>query len=321
MALNIGIVGTGGFAQHHARIMARMENVQVKAFLGTSLEKAEQAAAAYSEAKAYSDLDAFLEKEKLDAVYICVPPMAHGTIEEAVIARGLPMFIEKPLGVTAETTERLLTLIRGSSLLTSVGYHWRYTDAAARARQLLTESPVGMANGYWLGSMPGVAWWRQLELSGGQFVEQTTHITDLMRYLLGEAAEVYAAFAKTDSKPGLGDVPDVGSVTVKLRGGAIATLTNTCLLPMYNRTGLDLFTSEGLIEVHGDRIRELRPNRTIETKNQTDPYLAENEAFLHAVRTGDRSRILSDYEDAVKTHRISAAALESSSKGLPIKLG
>jgi myo-inositol 2-dehydrogenase / D-chiro-inositol 1-dehydrogenase len=46
----------------------------------------------------------------------------------------------------------------------------------------------------------------------------------------------------------------------------------------------------------------------------------ETEAFLHAVRTGDRSRILSDYEDGYKTLKVTCAAYESAKRGLPVKL-
>ena len=45
-----------------------------------------------------SDLDALLG-EGLDAVYVCVPPFAHGPVEQAIAAAGLAMFVEKPLGL------------------------------------------------------------------------------------------------------------------------------------------------------------------------------------------------------------------------------
>ena len=59
----------------------------------------------------------------------------------------------------------------------------------------MQDQTIGMALGRWMGGMPGVAWWRRQEGSGGQFVEQTTHIVDLLRYCAGEVTEVYAAAA------------------------------------------------------------------------------------------------------------------------------
>ncbi|WP_251026583.1 hypothetical protein [Bacillus sp. ISL-46] len=51
-----------------------------------------------------------------------------------------------------------------------------------------------------------------------------------------------------------------------------------------------------------------------------DPYKVENKIFLDAVRTGDPTQILSSYKDAVKTHRVTAAATQSARTGKPVKL-
>ena len=51
-----------------------------------------------------------------------------------------------------------------------------------------------------------------------------------------------------------------------------------------------------------------------------NPYERENEAFIHALRTGDRTRILSDYADACRTQEITTAALASADSGLPVQL-
>lgn len=55
-------------------------------------------------------------------------------------------------------------------------------------------------------------------------------------------------------------------------------------------------------------------------KDTDNPYVRENEAFIHAVRTGDPSQIRSNYSDAYPTHEVTYAALESARIGLPVKL-
>ena len=57
-----------------------------------------------------------------------------------------------------------------------------------------------------------------------------------------------------------------------------------------------------------------------EIRNAPNPYLRESEAFIHAARTGDASRILSTYEDAVKTMEVTYA-LRSAETGVPVKVG
>ncbi|MDM4777925.1 Gfo/Idh/MocA family oxidoreductase, partial [Micromonospora sp. b486] len=53
-----------------------------------------------------------------DAVYVCVPPFAHGPVEEAVVAARVPMFVEKPVALDLETAERIAALVQQRGLLT-----------------------------------------------------------------------------------------------------------------------------------------------------------------------------------------------------------
>ncbi|MEH7117322.1 Gfo/Idh/MocA family oxidoreductase [Neobacillus vireti] len=320
--MKVGFVGTGWFTKTHARILGEMNGVDVTAFCGTSMEKAEKEARNWSNATGYTNIEEMLDKQKLDAVYICVPPHSHGAIEYALIERNIPFFVEKPLAMNEEPNE-IARKIAEKGLITSVGYHWRYKDTTKKALSLLKDHQVGMALGYWMGNMPMVPWWRDVQKSGGQFVEQTTHIVDLLRYSCGEIKEVYAAF-NNQIMQGMVEgttVPDVGSVTLKLENGIIATVSNTCILPNSSKVGLDIYTDKGVIELSNDLLRLAEGNKVEEFKEETNPYLEENRIFLQAVQSGDSSNILSTYQDALKTHRVTVAANQSAIEGQTIYLG
>ncbi|QQZ62309.1 Gfo/Idh/MocA family oxidoreductase [Paenibacillus sonchi] len=322
MTLNIGIVGTGWFSKVHADLLAGMEDVKLQAVCGSSKQKGEDMASPYG-AEGYGDITEMLDARKLDAVYICVPPQSHGAIERALIRREIPFFVEKPLGSSTEIPASLLQDIKEHGLLTSVGYHFRYQENIARLKKLLSGDKVGMIVGQWMGSMPGVAWWRDQEQSGGQFTEQTTHIVDLLRYLGGEVTEVYGMFGNRvvhEQHEGV-TVADVGTVSLKLDNGIVANISNTCVLPgEVGQVGLSFYNDKGLLDWNPDRLMEVRSGDSKEYVNSGNPYAAESEAFLYAVRTGDRSRILSDYEDGYKTLKVTCAAYESAKSGLPVKL-
>jgi myo-inositol 2-dehydrogenase / D-chiro-inositol 1-dehydrogenase len=319
--MKIGFIGTGWFANKHASILGEMNGIEVSAFVGTSLEKAETEARKWSNAKGYTNVEEMLDKQKLDAVYICVPPMAHGAIEKALLERRIPFFVEKPLGINDEPFE-IARKIEEQGLITSVGYHWRYMDISKKAQALLQERQAGMALGYWMGSMPMVHWWRDVSKSGGQFIEQTTHIVDLLRFLIGEVKEVYSAYSSRvmESKVEGTTVSDVGSVILKLNNGIVANISNTCILPESHKAGLEIYTNEGVMEITSNLLRDIRGKELNEYRNQLDPYKVENEIFLNAVKTGDASHILSTYIDAVKTHAITLAAAQSAMTGLPVSL-
>lgn len=325
MELQIGIVGTGWFSKVHGDILATMDGVRVAAVLGTSVPKADSLASRYPGAKGYDNLIHMLDDEKLDAVYLCIPPNAHGAIEAELIERGIPFLVEKPLGSELDIPLDIYSKLQAKTepLIHSVGYHFRYKAQTGKLKELLEGKTIGMALGCWMGDMPQVAWWREQTGSGGQFVEQTTHIVDLLRFTAGEVEEVYASYANRvvhEQFEGV-SVADVGTVTMKLRSGALANISNTCVLPGgVGQVGLSLYTDKGILDWSPDRLEVSMAGEKDTLRIEDNPYRAENEAFIHALRTGDTSGILSDYGDALKTQRVTCAALESARTGKPVQI-
>ena len=90
----------------------------------------------------------------------------------------------RPTELAAEIAER-------RACVTGTGYHWRCLDTVERAAALLADAPARLALGAWLDKVPPPAWWPSRALSGGQVVEQLTHVLDLARLLVGEVAEVH----------------------------------------------------------------------------------------------------------------------------------
>ncbi|RKY60938.1 MAG: gfo/Idh/MocA family oxidoreductase, partial [Candidatus Latescibacterota bacterium] len=177
MPVRVGFIGVGGIARHHLGKLAGMEDVEFVAFCDVDEERAKWAASQYG-GKAYTDYKEMYEREDLDAVFICLPPFAHTDQELLAAERGIALFVEKPLGLSAEKAEEVASVVRERGVISSVGYHFRYMEATDRAREFMEGREVGFALGYWIGGMPGVSWWRRMEGSGGQVVEQTTHIFD-----------------------------------------------------------------------------------------------------------------------------------------------
>ncbi len=323
MTIRVGIIGTGYFGMFHANILTDLVGVKLISILGTNLKKAEQMASSFTDVKAYDELTDMLDATNLDAVYICVPPMAHGEIEFELIKRGIPFLVEKPLGNNIEIPTIISNEIKKKSLITSVGYHYRYSESITKLKELIHSEKVGIVLGQYMGAMPQVQWWRNQSSSGGQFIEQTTHIVDLLRYICGEVNEVYSVFgnevlsAKDDSIT----VADVGTVTMKLRSGVVANITNTCILPeSVGKLGLTLYTDQGIFEWSPGKLIVTKKDSTSEFVDTLNPYQKESEAFIHAVRTGDTSRILSNYEDSLLTHQVTFAALKSSSEKSVIRI-
>ena len=210
--VRIGFIGAGGIAGRHVSDLLRFEDVTIAA-VADPVEERAQAQAARCNANAYTDYAAMLDRETLDAVYICVPPFAHGPLERAAVERRLPFFVEKPLACDWQTAVQIEQAVRACSLVTAVGYHWRYLDTVEEAQARLAANPAALVLGYWLDATPPPAWWRKEQESGGQMVEQTTHIFDVARVLVGDVTTVYATGARRER----GRSPMPTSVTCRWR--------------------------------------------------------------------------------------------------------
>jgi predicted dehydrogenase len=207
--VRIGMVGAGAVAARHVRTLLAMDGVELAAVADPALERAKELAAEAG-AAAYPNHMELLAAERLDAVYICVPPFAHGAPELAVIDAGLPMFVEKPVAIDQKTAAEIAARLAGRPLVTCTGYHWRWLDIFDRAAELLADRPARLVQCSWLDKVPPPPWWLRRDGSGGQTIEQTTHVLDTARGLAGEVTEVHAfgaRAAETGAPAGSNGVP------------------------------------------------------------------------------------------------------------------
>src|SRR5690349_2914921 len=136
----IGFIGAGGIANRHLNDLLGFDDVSVTAFSDPVLSRAQELAQR-SGGKAYDSFTRMLDEQELDALYICVPPFAHGEPESTAIERKLPFFVEKPLAVDWDTAETIATRVASQNLVTAVGYHWRYLDTTEEVQELLAKNP------------------------------------------------------------------------------------------------------------------------------------------------------------------------------------
>lgn len=320
VATRIGFIGAGGIAGRHLGVLQNFDDVKVVAFSDPVQERA-AGLAEHVRGTAYRDFNEMLDKEQLDAVYICLPPFAHGEPEFAAVERKLPFFVEKPLSAGRSTAAQIDKAVRDSGLVTAVGYHWRYLTTTEQAQELLAKNPPRLALGYWLDQTPPPNWWRKQDQSGGQMVEQTTHIFDLARVLVGEVSEVYAIGSQTERSafPDF-EACDVSVASLKFESGAIGSIASTCLLNWPHRVGLHLFCEAMVIELSEFELMVDTGHGRPVTRAEGDPFVREDRDFVDAVQ-GKENRVRSPYSESLKTHMLTTAASHSVDEGKPVKPG
>jgi predicted dehydrogenase len=259
-----------------------------------------------------------LDEAKPDAVYVAVPPASSPAICEALVARGLPFLVEKPLAATdADGPPRVAAAIAARpDLVVAVGYHLRSLEAMPEVRARLAADPARLVTARWLGDTPPPAWWRREATGGGQVIEQATHLLDLARHLAGEAT-VVAATSVHDRPPTPPDtdVADATAAVLRFASGAVGAFacTRRQASPVIEIT----FTSDGSLttirkaghEPGGWTVAFEDGASTAVRTGLRDPYEIQAERFLDAVEAGDPSAVSCTYADALATDRLARAVV------------
>lgn len=317
--VKIGFVGCGGMASVHRDRLAARDDVELVGCCDIVPEQAE-AFAARGSIPLFKDAVA-LYGAKPHAVYVSVPPFAHGAIETDAADRGIHLFIEMPVALDIQTARAIGAAVRKTKILAMAGYCHRYSNLTQAAHHALHGEVVSLATGKCHCGMPETAWWRRREQSGGQIVEQTTHLIDLLLYLCGPVAEVHAMGARGCLSHARNfDGEESSVINLRLKTGAVASVSSTCILDHPGSMSLEISTPKLTLALTGETLRVREDNKIVELLGHDDLFEKECEAFIHAVQQGKRGGIRSTYGDAMKTLRVTLAANESIRTGLPVVL-
>lgn len=254
--------------------------------------------------------------------------------------RGIAMLVEKPLGVAdPNEVQKVADKLARLPVIVSVGYMFRYSQAVTKMRELLDESPGGprvflARYDCAYSEIRKPAWW-DIRRSGGPIVEQATHFLDLARYLCGDVdpGTIRASrISATDPAGMLTDIPvgnDGASVDAgihhedrapratlaqwRFESGALGALAHAVLLHGRQYEAELEVWADGLRCVLADPYGQCRLGVRQSGSDQTrwldfandDPYLAEDKAFIDAIRAGSPAGVRSRYTDALETYRLS----------------
>lgn len=308
MQVNVGFIGTGNIATTHFNSLEQIPEARVAAVYDVVPERAEAAAKRFG-ARVYPSYRRLIEEAAITALYVCVPPFAHEDQEVLAARRGLHMLVEKPVALSVEKAREVTAAIADAGVMATAGYHWRYSPLTDRARELLSGRTIGLLLGQWHGGLPGVAWWRNKAQSGGQMVEQATHIVDLARYLVGAeivAVQAFFAVRALGNAPGF-DAWDVGTANVRFANGVVGNISTSCMNGRSYTVGLHVLTDGLAIEQYASTLRVIEQGHTQEYSLSEPAYQIEDRAFIKAVSENDPTLLRSTYADAAQTLAVTLA--------------
>lgn len=147
----------------------------------------------YTGVEGRGDYYDMLETVSLDAVVIATPTKAHFPMVKAALDKGLHVFCEKPLTLSAPQSDELAEIAKTRGLRTQVGYHNRFVAAFGEAQRLLglgtigeVTHALGEAYGPVVLRPQGSTWRSRRSEGGGCLYDYAAHPLDLLTWYLGE---------------------------------------------------------------------------------------------------------------------------------------
>ena len=312
--MKIAFIGVGGIAGNYRRSLNQLER-PIAAVCDINAERA-AAIATEENAVAYTDHSEMLRKETPDVVFTCIPPGAHTTQVADAAASGAALFVAKPVAQDLETAQRARDATATAGVINQVGYMARYSDITAKAKALVGDRKLAMGFGRFLARMGAThPWWGKYEVSRGQMVEQTTHVFDLIRYFLGDVANVHAYGIKGVSE----DIADFEECTVcnlQFESGAVGNITSTCVARAHDNFATELVGDDIYLKLtHDLGLRGQIGGEGIDYTGTEAGYFRQVEQFIKAVDANDQGLVLSSYADAAKSLAVTLAANRSLETG------
>ena len=348
--IRVGIVGTGGMAHGHARVFSAITGVKIAACCDIDRPKAEAFARTWNIPRIYADYDEMLESEDLDALSNVTVDIMHAPISLAAIARGIPVFCEKPLATTLADARAMRDAAARRGVVTHVNFTYRDAPCVQAAAALIGGGGIGrvlhVEASYLQSWLVQDSWgdWRTMPTwtwrlskkhgSAGVLGDVGCHIYDLAALLCGDIAEISCRMETFDKGvkggrigPYVLDANDSFVSTVRLAGGGIGTIHATRWATGHlNSLRVRVYGDEGAVEVDLDRSRDsyrlcrgkARIRKTEWSEVACRRTLTQHERFIKAIRRGTSD--VCDFSNGARVQAYLEASTDSAREKRPMKI-
>ncbi len=182
---------------HLDAIEQKKELAELVAVCDNKKERADETAKKYN-VKAYYDYEEMLDKEKLDAVHLCLPHYIHSKVACYAFNKGINVITEKPMDISYEVAENAVKLAKEKELKFGVIMQCRYNNSAKLVKRALESGKLGKI----ISARSTLTWKRDDEYysesdwkgtwdkeGGGVIIDQAIHSIDLVNWMIDSEIE------------------------------------------------------------------------------------------------------------------------------------
>jgi len=347
--IRLGVIGTGGMAGGHARLLGQIKGVALTACCDVDRDRAEAFARQHNIPAVYTDYETMLAEAPLDAITNVTPDKFHAAISIAALKRRLHVLCEKPMAATLAEAQAMLVAAKRAGTIHMVNYSKRNFAGLQGAAKVIAAGKIGrvihVEASYlqcWLSSTVWGDWRTQARLtwrlstrhgSQGTLGDLGCHVYDMVSLLAGPFAEIQcrlACFDKGVKGNRLGeyvlDANDSFVTSVVFRNGAIGTIHSSRWATGHpNREYVCVFGDKAAVRFDAERdpnayeictARDAKDRKWV--KVACKPVPTNYQRFIRAIRTGRQDP--SDFANGLLMQRYLHYSVVSDRKGGFVKV-
>lgn len=287
--LRTAVIGVGYLGTFHAQKYAALEGVELVGVVDADVARGAEVAASCG-CQAFTDYCELLGK--VDAVSVVVPTQYHHQVAKEFLAAGVHVLIEKPITVTIEQADELISLADNGKLVFQVGHLERFNPVMMAAEEVLRE-PLFVES-------VRIAPFKPRGTDVNVVLDLMIHDIEIIQHL------VKSPVAKIDAigAPVFTGEEDIANARIAFENGCVANVTASRIslkserkMRIFQRDAyltLDFQNKKVLVAKKGEG--ELLPGiPNVQVKEQelgqSDPLLSEISSFVEAIREGKQPQV------------------------------
>jgi predicted dehydrogenase len=256
--INWGIIGCGDVTEvKSGPAFNKVNHSSLVAVMRRDADKAEDYARRHHVPKWYADAHSLIHDPDVNAIYVATPPSSHEEYTIAALQAGKPVYVEKPMSVSAAAAARMREMAQETNVKLVVAHYRREQPRFKKIRQLLAGKVIGeirLARMHLYRkpltatdlAVPKTAWRVDAAVAGGGlFHDLSPHQLDLLYYFFGEADKVCGLAANQQKQYA---AEDIVSGTILFRSGTLFNgvwCFNAAAVP--EKDSCEIIGSEGTI--------------------------------------------------------------------------
>ena len=297
--VNFAVVGLG-MGNNRARMIKNTDGAELKCVVDLQADLAKKTAENL-DTDWGTDLDDVLGRADIDCVMVMTPSGTHAGVGIRVAKAGKHVITTKPMDVSTQSCDQLITACNEAGVKLAVDYQSRYVDNNYRVAEALRRGWLGRPilgevrfkwfrsddyfehNGGWRGT------W-QMD-GGGSLANQGAHLLDVISWFMGDFESAYGEMAIMNHDI---ETEDIGLAIVHFKNGAKGVIVGTTTFPTNAYFSAEVHGTDGgiLIEdVLNGKMRVFGEGLEERLQQINNPIHNIIEDFVKAVEEGGNVRV------------------------------